>query len=86
MIIEKEIVVIAENNNQERLYDWIEKNRYKLQFLSEDSGCGCCVSIITVQGEEKIINTLPEKILLVPIKDIIMKKLVKITYYNQMMI
>ncbi|WP_299105211.1 hypothetical protein [uncultured Tenacibaculum sp.] len=64
MIIEKEIIVIAENGNQDILYEWIETNRYKLEFVSENSGCGCCVSIFTIKGKEKIINTIPKEILL----------------------
>ncbi len=62
--MKKELIVTSEDNNQEKLYAWIDENRGKLTFVSKDSGCGCCVSIITVEGEEKIINTIPQEILL----------------------
>ena len=63
MILKREIVVIAENNNQDQLYTWIEENRDKLKFVSDDEGCGCCVSIFRIEGEEIILATFPEEIL-----------------------
>ena len=63
MILKREIVVIAENNYQDQLYTWIEENRDKLKFVSDDEGCGCCVSIFRIEGEESILATFPEEIL-----------------------
>ncbi len=64
MIIEKEFIVEAKGNNQDILYDWIDKNKNALIFTSEDNGCGCCVSIFEVKGNVEIIETFPKKILL----------------------
>ena len=63
MIKKKEVIVIAENDNQDLLYAWIKKNRDKLKFVSDDEGCGCCVSIFRIEGEESILATFPEEIL-----------------------
>ena len=63
MIRKKEVIVIAENDNQDLLYAWIKENRDKLKFVSDDEGCGCCVSIFRIEGEESILATFPEEIL-----------------------
>ena len=63
MIKKKEVIVIAENDNQDLLYAWIKKNRDKLKFVSDDEGCGCCVSIFRIEGEESLLATFPEEIL-----------------------
>ena len=64
MIVKKEIIVEAINDNQVILYNWIDENKSKLKYVSEDTGCGCCISIVEIKREEKIINTLPKEILL----------------------
>ncbi|WP_025740557.1 hypothetical protein [Aquimarina pacifica] len=63
MINKRQFIVVAEGDNQSILYDWIEKNRSDLVFVSEELGCGCCVSIFDIEGEEKILDTFPKKIL-----------------------
>ena len=40
-----------------------KKNRDKLKFVSDDEGCGYCVSIFRIEGEESILTTFPEEIL-----------------------
>ncbi len=64
MIIEKEFIVEAKGNNQDILYDWIHKNKNMLTYISEDEGCGFCVSIFEVKGNIEIIETFPKEILL----------------------
>ncbi|TPN86960.1 hypothetical protein [Aquimarina algicola] len=59
----KEFIVVAENNNQDILYDWIDKNKHLFSFISKDEGCGCCVSIFTIEAEEEVLETLPKEIL-----------------------
>ena len=63
MIERKEYIVTVEQNNQDILYDWIDKNRDLLVFISENKGCGCCVDIFEIVGEEEILKTFPNEIL-----------------------
>ncbi|WP_343914276.1 hypothetical protein [Aquimarina litoralis] len=64
MKIEKEYIVEAIGNNQDILYEWIEVNKDVLDFVSEDEGCGCCVSIFKIEGQTEVLKTFPKEILL----------------------
>lgn len=64
MKIEKEYIVEAIGNNQDILYEWIEVNKDVLDFVSEDEGCGCCVSIFKIKGQAEVLKTFPKEILL----------------------
>ncbi|MEW7278865.1 hypothetical protein ABW636_09735 [Aquimarina sp. 2201CG1-2-11] len=63
MIKRKEFIVIVERNNQDILYNWIDKYRHLLVFISENKGCGCCVDIFEIEGEAEIVKTFPNEIL-----------------------
>ncbi|WP_205410236.1 hypothetical protein [Aquimarina longa] len=64
MIKRREFIVEAEKDNQDILYDWISKNRNQLVYVSNEKGCGCCVSIFEIEGEEEIVETFPMEILI----------------------
>ncbi len=62
--MKKELFIVeVKNNNQDVLYDWIDRNRDQLTYVSEEKGCGCCVSIFEIEGDEEILTTFPRKIL-----------------------
>ena len=38
---------------------WLEQNAKRLSFVSEMSGCGCCVVAWDIQGPSDVLMTLP---------------------------
>ncbi|WP_378178352.1 hypothetical protein [Aquimarina sp. SS2-1] len=64
MKAKEEYIVEAKGNYQDILHDWIHKNKNTLTYISEDEGCGCCVSIFRVEGDNTILETFPKEILL----------------------
>lgn len=38
---------------------WFETWRTKMTFISENSGCGCCVDIYDVEGPQEAIDAIP---------------------------
>lgn len=42
--------------------DWIEENKNKLSYISDNYGCGCCVLMWDIEGDESVIATLPSHI------------------------
>ena len=41
---------------------WLKQWRKKLDYVSENQGCGCCVNIWVIRGDQAIIDTLPPAI------------------------
>lgn len=41
---------------------WLDQHRPELSFVSDDEGCGCCVSMWRVEGPAEILDTLPADI------------------------
>ena len=40
---------------------WFATWKEKLSYLSENSGCGCCVDIYEVEGPDEAIAAIPSK-------------------------
>lgn len=60
----KATVIITVDNGHDRKIgkDWFEKNKKKLEFKSENDGCGCCVDIYYIKASPEIVDTIPEGI------------------------
>jgi hypothetical protein len=41
---------------------WLAANRSRLDFLSENDGCGCCVDLYDLEGPEEVLQTIPEQL------------------------
>ena len=41
---------------------WIEENRRRLTFVSDQNACGCCVIGWDIEGPEDVLSTLPYQI------------------------
>ena len=39
---------------------WLERWRSTLTFLSDERGCGCCILMRDVEGEQQAIDDIPE--------------------------
>lgn len=54
------------NDKYEIILDWLHKWQDQLDFISDDEGCGCCVNLWTVRGEEQLVRNimmgLPEQV------------------------
>jgi hypothetical protein len=50
---------------QERqsLQVWLEKWKTKVDFVSENIGCGCCVDLYDVDGSEEAMAEVPKQML-----------------------
>jgi hypothetical protein len=42
---------------------WFEQWRPRLSYVSENTGCGCCVHIYDVAGPADVIGTIPEALI-----------------------
>lgn len=63
-MIKKEVYVVENiGDNQSVLYGWISKNKGLLNYVSEEQGCVCCVSIFEIEGKEEILETFPKEII-----------------------
>lgn len=40
--------------------DWLARNRERLDYLSENYGCGCCVDLYDLEGAEEVLSTIPD--------------------------
>lgn len=38
---------------------WLAASRDRLDFISENYGCGCCVNLFDVEGAPEVLATLP---------------------------
>lgn len=38
---------------------WLDRNRDKLTFVSNQNACGCCVMGWDIEGPDEIVSTLP---------------------------
>jgi hypothetical protein len=43
--------------------EWLAENRSRLDFLSENLGCGCCVDLYDLEGPEEVLQTIPQPLL-----------------------
>ena len=60
VIVEHCITTDADTPGEtEMALQWLKQWRKKLNYVSENQGCGCCVSIWVIRGNEAIIDTLP---------------------------
>jgi hypothetical protein len=41
---------------------WLSANRDRLDFISENYGCGCCVDLYDLEAAPEIIASIPEPI------------------------
>ena len=41
---------------------WIERTASRLTHVSEQEGCGCCILLWTVAGQEDVIASLPDRL------------------------
>ena len=39
---------------------WLERWRPSLTFVSDERGCGCCIRMLDVEGEQQAIEDIPE--------------------------
>ena len=53
------IVEVDAPGEAEAAEAWIAANRPRLDFVSDQEGCGCCVLLWTVEGPEEVLATLP---------------------------
>lgn len=42
---------------------WLSENRARLDFISENRGCGCCVDLYDLEGPAEVLATIPEMLL-----------------------
>ncbi len=57
------IIIEVDNQDRQIAKDWFKKNKKKLEFKTENCGCGCCVDIYYIQASTEIINAIPEEIM-----------------------
>jgi hypothetical protein len=43
--------------------EWLAANRERLDFLSENLGCGCCVNLYNLEGPEEVLQTIPQQLM-----------------------
>ncbi len=41
---------------------WLAANRERVNFVSENNGCGCCVDMYDLEGPAEVLATIPETI------------------------
>src|SRR4051794_19867316 len=55
-------IVVDEPSAVDAGEKWLAANRDKLEFVSDDYGCGCCVHLYDVEGPADVLATLPDSI------------------------
>ncbi|MBB4130169.1 MULTISPECIES: hypothetical protein [unclassified Xanthomonas] len=54
------VTALADNpGEQELLDDWLGRWKAQLRFLSENTGCGCCLDSFDVEVEAEALAELP---------------------------
>lgn len=62
-----QIVVTVDDAEEVRsVNEWFARWRDRLAFVSENSGCGCCVNIWNVRGPAEALAELPESVIAYP--------------------
>lgn len=59
-IVRADICVDVERPDElQAVESWFAQWRERLAYISDDTGCGCCVHIWTVDGPEEAIRAIP---------------------------
>jgi hypothetical protein len=53
-------IVVDQPSEVEAAEQWLSANRDKLEFISSDYGCGCCVSLFDLEGPADVLDTIPD--------------------------
>ncbi len=57
------ICVSVDSDEETRSADaWFAEWRDKLNYVSDDRGCGCCVNIFDVEGPARAIDAIPSAV------------------------
>ena len=57
------IVAVDEPTEVTDFAVWLAANEVRLTFISDNTGCGCCVDIYDLEGPEEVLRTIPAAIL-----------------------
>jgi hypothetical protein len=53
-------VIVDDPGSVKAAEEWLTANRSRLDFLSENQGCGCCVDLYDLEGPEEVLHTIPQ--------------------------
>ena len=56
-------VEVDDVHEREFAESWLEKHQSSLTSISENLGCGCCVDMWDIEGEEEVVSSLPKTLL-----------------------
>jgi len=55
-----QIIVAVDQPTEVADFDaWLATNASRLTYISDNTGCGCCVDIYDVEGPEEVLRSLP---------------------------
>ena len=57
------IVAVDQPTEVTAFKTWLAANESRLTYISDKTGCGCCVDIYDVEGPEEVLRTIPPAIL-----------------------
>ena len=57
------IATADEPENRLAAFQWINRHKEALSFVSENLGCGCCVDIWNIEGDSQVIGQVPQNLL-----------------------
>lgn len=61
MFMPRATLIAASDSPEEMsaLEEWLSRWRDSLSYLSDDTGCGCCVHIYDVDGPQEAVDAIP---------------------------
>ena len=55
-----QIIIAVDRPTEVAEFDaWLAANESRLTYVSENTGCGCCVDIYDVDGPEVVLRSIP---------------------------
>ena len=63
MVRESICVIVDDPASVKAADEWLKANRSRLDYLSENLGCGCCVALYDLEGPKEILHTIPPQLL-----------------------
>jgi hypothetical protein len=55
-------VIVDDPEKVKTAEEWLSANSDRLDYISENRGCGCCVDLYDLEGPAEVIATLPSSI------------------------
>jgi hypothetical protein len=52
-------VIVDDSASVQAAEEWLASHRHRLDYISENYGCGCCVDLYDLEGTEDVLSTIP---------------------------